>query len=140
MHLLYSASRFSLYYMSLIYFITFKNKIANNMWRYITILMLILFKSSGWLLAVMVTSAVYRLLLTELQQSLSTKNLECHFVSCFASINWFFPFLFCSIGAGWDRLKLILYLQTGQLGVLLLLILLFVYLVLLALYFFFFSK
>lgn len=107
------------------------------MWRYITILMLILFKSSGWLLAVMVTSAVYGLLLTELQQSFSTKDLECHLFLVLPPLNGFFSCLFCSIGSGWDRLKLILYLQTGQLGVLLLLILLFVYLVLLALYFFF---
>lgn len=107
------------------------------MWRYITILMLILFKSSGWLLAVMVTSAVYGLLLTELQQSFSTKDLECHLFLVLPPLNEFFSFLSRSIGSGWDRLKLILYLQTGQLGVLLLLILLFVYLVLLALYFFF---
>lgn len=85
---------------------------------------------------VMVTSAVYWLLLTELQQSFSTKDLECHLFLVLRSLKEFFSFLFCSIGAGWDRLKLILYLQTGQLSALLLLILLFVYLVLLALYFF----
>lgn len=40
-------SRFPLYYMSLIYFITFKIKIPNNMWRYfISHAALLLFKSS----------------------------------------------------------------------------------------------
>lgn len=74
------ASRFPLYYMSLIYFITFKIKIPNNMWQYFIFMQLTLYLSLSvdtYLHTSLSLSVCVELLLTELFMFFSCATIHC---------------------------------------------------------------